>query len=127
MVSMVSTIHGLLSNTVWLFFLIVGIWGIARAIGKHGVDGGYLGALVIGQILYLTQGVLGAILWGSGRLGEVIKPEMHVLYGAFAAVFLPFVYLVWLRGDDSNRALWTLALTAIFMFGIAFRAIGTGG
>lgn len=126
MVDTVSTIHSLLSNTVWLFYLILGIWGVIRAVGKRSVDGGYLGALVIGQILYLAQGVLGAILWGSGRLSGLGRPEMHVLYGAFAAVFMPFVYLVWLKGDDSSRAQWILSLASLFLFGIALRAIGTG-
>ena len=125
MESTVSTIHSLLSNTVWLFFLILGIWGAIRAISKRGVDGGYLGALVIVELLYLAQGIFGAILWASGLLGGVSRPEMHVLYGAFAVVFMPFVYLVWLKGDDSNRAQWILSLTAFFLFGIAFRAIGT--
>jgi hypothetical protein len=89
------------------------------------VDGGYLGALVIGQLLYLSQGIMGVILWVGGRLSLVSRPEMHVIYGAFATVFMPFVYLVWLKGDDSNRAQWVLSLTSLFLFGIALRAIGT--
>jgi hypothetical protein len=126
MLSAVSNIHSLLSNTVWLFFLVLGIWGGYRAIRGLGVDGSYLGALVIGQLLYLLQGLLGLILWSDGLLAAVSRPAMHVLYGAFAAVFLPFVYLVWLKGEDSNRAQWILSLAALFLFGIALRAIGTG-
>ncbi len=40
-------------------------------------------------------------------------------------VFLPFIYLSVLRGDDTNRAQWVLAFTTLFLFGIALRAIGT--
>lgn len=126
MLSAVSTFHSLLSNTVWLYFLALGIWGIFRAIRRMGVDGSYLGALAIGQLIYLLQGLVGVILWVNGLLGTVSRPTMHVLYGAFAAVFLPFVYLVWLKGEDSNRAQWILSLTSLFLFGIALRAIGTG-
>jgi len=121
----IVTVHELLSNTVWLFFLITGLWGLYRAIRRQGVDGNYLGTLVIGQVLYITQGILGGLLWLNGLLGSVGRPEMHVLYGAFAVVFLPFVYFVWLKGDDSNRGQWVLALCTLFLFGIALRAIGT--
>jgi hypothetical protein len=121
----ISTIHGLLSNTIWLFFLLLGLWGGFRAIRRQGVDGGYLGALVIGEGLYIVQGILGAILWAGGLLAPLGRPQMHVLYGAFALVFLPFVYLVWLKGDNSNRAQWVLCLATLFLFGIALRAIGT--
>jgi hypothetical protein len=54
----------------------------------------------------------------------VEQPFMHVLYGSFALVFLPFVFMVWLRGDDSNRGMWVLAFTVLFIFGVALRNIG---
>jgi len=121
----VTTIHSLLSNTIWLFFLALGVWGLFRAIRQQGVDGSYLGALVIGQGVYIVQGLLGGILWIGGMLPVVARPFMHILYGAFSLVFLPFVYLVWLRGDDSNRGQWVLGLATLFLFGIALRAVGT--
>ena len=121
----IITIHSGLSNTLWLFFLIVGLWGIVRAFRKLGLDGSYLGAMAIGQILYWLQGALGLTLWAGGYIGAVDRPEMHVLYGAFAMVFLPFVYLVWLRGDDSNRGQWVMALSTFFLFGVALRAVST--
>jgi len=126
MLSAVINIHGALSNTIWLFFLILGLWGGFRAIRSQGVDGSYLGAMVIGEGLYILQGILGVILWVNGLLTPLGRPSMHVLYGVFAVVFMPFIYLVWLRGDDSNRAQWVLSFTTLFLFGIAFRAIGTG-
>lgn len=126
MIGSVTTIHQLLSNTVWLFFLILGLWGIVRAIRGQGVDGSYVGALVIGQGLFLVQGLLGAILWFSGLNANLQRPGMHILYGVFPVVFLPFVYLTWLRGDDSNQAQWVLSFTTLFLFGIALRGIGTG-
>ena len=127
MVQTISTIHDILSNTVWLFFLILGLWGVVRAIRGPSVDGSYLGALVIGQGLYMLQGIFGAILWSSGLLVLVPRPEMHVIYGSFAVVFMPFVYFVWLKGDDSNRGQWVLSLTTLALFGIALRAVATAG
>ncbi|PID87072.1 MAG: hypothetical protein CSA11_05345 [Chloroflexi bacterium] len=121
----VVLIHSRLSQTVVLFFLFLGIWGVYRGIRQYRVNGSYMGALVIGQVLYIVQGTLGAILWATGYIGGVSRPEMHILYGSFALVFLPFVFLVWLKGDDSNQAQWVLAFTTLFLFGIAERAIST--
>ena len=118
-------IHSLLSRTVWMFFLALGLWGCYRASRGEGVDGSYLGAAVIGQALYVLQAILGFILWFGGLDRVLARPGIHMLYGVFALVFLPFVYLVWLRGDDSNRAQWVLAFATLFLFGIALRAIGT--
>ena len=123
----IITIHSTLSNTVWLFFLILGLWGMLRAARRQGIDGSYLGTLVIGQILYLVQGILGGLLWLNGFLPAVSSPVMHVLYGVFATVFLPFVYFVLLKGDDASpRAQWSMAFASLFLFGVALRAIAVG-
>ncbi|MEJ2750587.1 MAG: hypothetical protein P8183_22185 [Anaerolineae bacterium] len=119
----VRVIHATLSNTIWLFFLALGLWGLFNAIRKQGVDGSYLGALVIGEALYAVQAILGITLWIGGFLPGLDRPTMHILYGSFALVFLPFVYFVWLKGDDSVQAQWVLALTTLFLFGIALRAV----
>jgi hypothetical protein len=122
----ISTIHQVLSNSIWLFFLALGIWGLFRAIRGLGIDGSYLGAAVIGQLLFVVQAILGFILWFGGRRVLLADPSMHMLYGVFALVFLPFVYLVWLRGDDSNRGMWIMGFATMFLFGIALRSIATG-
>jgi hypothetical protein len=119
-------IHRVLSNTVWLFWLLLGLWGLYRAIRGRAVDGNFVGAGAIGQGLFVLQAVLGFILWFGGLDASLQRPGIHLLYGIFALVFPPFVYLVVLRGDDSNRAQWVLAFTALFMFGIALRSISTG-
>lgn len=118
-------IHGTLSNTIWLFFLVLGLWGLWRAIRGEGVDGSYLGAAAIGQILFVIQTVLGTILWLDGLSVGLQRPAIHALYGVFALVFLPFIYLSQLRGDDSNQAQWVLAFATLFLFGIALRGIST--
>ena len=122
----ILTLHSRLSNTVWLFFLLLGLWGLFRAVRGQGINGSYLGAIVIGQLLFVVQVILGAILWAAGFLSGLARPEIHVLYGGFVLVFLPFVYFVLLRGDDSNRGQWVLGLVNLFLFGIALRLITTG-
>jgi hypothetical protein len=120
----VTLIHTQLAQTIWMFFLAMGLWGLVRAIRGQGVEASYLGAMVIGQVLFVVQAALGLILWLNGRMVAVEQPFMHVLYGSFALVFLPFVFLAWLKGDDSNRGMWVLAFTVLFIFGVALRNIG---
>lgn len=118
-------VHGALSNTAWLFFLIIGLWGLVRAIRGQTVNGNYLGAAFIGQLIFVAQAVMGAILWVGGGAADIQRPSIHLLYGVFALIFLPFIYLSVLRGDDTNRAQWVLAFTTLFLFGIALRGINT--
>ncbi|MCA9935124.1 MAG: hypothetical protein KC415_14415 [Anaerolineales bacterium] len=122
--ALIHTIHTLLSNTVWMFFLLIGIWGLYRGIRRQGIDGNYLGATAIGQVLFFIQGALGITLAIAGN--RPTDSFMHWLYGTFSLVFLPFVYLVWMRGEDDNQAQWVLAFATLFMFGIALRSITTG-
>ncbi|MBP9501261.1 MAG: hypothetical protein KBF17_03780 [Candidatus Promineofilum sp.] len=121
----VQTVHGALSNTAWLFFLIIGLWGLVRGARGQAVNGSYLGAAFIGQMIFVVQAILGTLLWVGGMSAGIQRPGIHLLYGVFALVFLPFIYLSVLRGDDTNRAQWVLAFTTLFLFGIALRAVST--
>lgn len=123
--TVIQSVHGALSNTAWLFFLMIGLWGLVRAIRGQAVNGSYLGAAFIGQLIFVIQTGLGAALWIGGYSTGIQRPGIHLLYGVFALVFLPFIYLSVLRGDDTNRAQWVLAFTTLFLFGIALRAIST--
>ncbi|MBP8002577.1 MAG: hypothetical protein KA314_24675 [Chloroflexi bacterium] len=123
--STIVLIHRGLANTVWLYFLIVGVWGFIRAVRGQSVDGNYIGALVIAELLTIVQGVLGTILWLANYDVNMIRSGIHLLYGIFGMIFLPFVYMALLRGDTSNRGQWVLSFTTLFLFGIALRSIAT--
>ena len=122
----VIILHEGLSNMTWMFFLVIGLWGLVRAFRGQAVDGSYMGAMAIGQGLFILQAIIGVILWVSGRLLTLNRPEVHILYGAFVIIFLPFIYFTTLRGDDSNRGQWVLAFSNLFLFGVALRLIETG-
>lgn len=121
--SVLLSVHGVISNSAVLFFLLLGLWGLFRAVRKHGVDASYMGALVIGELIFVAQAVMGIILAIGG--GVPGRGSFHYLYGAFAVVALPGLF-AYLRGDDSNQAQWYYGLATLFLFGIAVRAIGTG-
>jgi hypothetical protein len=118
----IVTIHGALSRTVTLFFLILGLWGLFRALRKNSVTGSYMGALVIGEGLFVLQAILGLILLIGG---SAPARTVHLLYGVFALVALPGLF-AYMKGDDSNRAQWMYAILTLFLFGVSLRAIGTG-
>ena len=117
----VIVLHEGLANMAWMFFLAIGLWGLVRGIRSLPVDGSFLGAVVVGQALLWVQCVIGVILWANGRLVALGRPDVHILYGAFVVVFLPFIYFTALRGDDSNRGQWVLAFSNLFLFGVVLR------
>jgi hypothetical protein len=116
--------HQRFANTVWLYLLILGLWSLWRAIRGQGVSGNFLGALAIGEIMIVIQAALGAVLYLTGHGTVLNEPAIHILYAAFSLVFLPFVFLYWLRGDDSNRAQWVLTFAVLFQFGTIFYRFG---
>ena len=119
----VFEVHRALSNTLWLFYLFLAIWGLVRAVRRQPVDGSYFGAIAVVQLVILVEVILGAIIY----LGTDARPGrelVHYLYAAFGVVFLPGLF-AYLRGDDSTSAQWIYALASLFMFGVILRIIGT--
>jgi hypothetical protein len=114
-------LHGRIANTAWLYMAILGIWSLINYIRGRGVDGSVMGALVIGELLMLTQASLGLILLVSGLYPS---RTIHFLYGSLAVLALPALW-VYTRGATDRRASLIWALAGLFMLGLALRAIGT--
>jgi hypothetical protein len=123
-VETIVTLHARLANTIWLYLLILGLWSLWRAIRGHGLNGNFLGALAISQMLIWIQAIFGGILFLAGQSSELLNPSMHYLYAGFSLVFLPFAFLYWLRGDDSNRGQWVMSFAVLFQFGTIFYRFG---
>ncbi|HUS94164.1 MAG TPA: hypothetical protein VMZ24_03195 [Patescibacteria group bacterium] len=118
----IGELHRVISLSSVIFLSFIGIWGFVQAIRKKGVEGSYMGALVIGELLLVFQTLLGIILVIDGaRPGRTV----HFIYGAFALVALPGLF-AYLKGDDSNTSQWYYAIATLFLAGVAVRAIGTG-
>jgi CDP-diglyceride synthetase len=116
-------IHGRLANTAMIYFLILALWGLWRALRKQGLDSSYWGALAIAEILIVVQGVLGAILYFGGD-----RPErwVHILYGVVAALVVPGLY-AYTRGESDRRVMLIYGVTLLIAVGIIWRAISTAG
>lgn len=120
---LLSQLHNSLANTMILFMLVCGVWGIFGAL-RGGVGGSFSGALVIGEGLILVQGLLGLLAYAGG--GQPSRGLVHNLYGITAAMTLPAIYLILGRGKSERAQALLLGLGALFIVGLAIRGISTG-
>ena len=81
-------IHSRLALTAIFYALAMGIWAAWNYFRGHGVSSNYWGALVIGELVMLAQGVLGIVLVVSGKMPADI---IHFLYGVLVALSWPGV------------------------------------
>lgn len=114
-------IHGSLGNAAMLYMLILGLWALGSALRNQGLSGSFWGALAIGAGLMLVQGLLGVVLWVM--VGSPSRP-IHILYGVLCAIGIPAAY-AYLRTPGGRREALLYGLAALFIFGLAVRAIST--
>jgi hypothetical protein len=116
-------LHERLAISFLLFMLAVGLWGLFAFLRGGSLSGSIAGALVIGQILIMVQGLAGIALFVSGH-----RPadSLHILYGIAAALVLPFVWS-YMKDRNARQALLFYSLVALFAVGLAIRGIVTGG
>jgi len=115
-------LHAALSNTAFLYFLAISIWGFWRFFRRQGVDSSYWGTLVIAEILILAQAALGAYMWFLG-----LRPArgVHLLYGILVLMMIPGAY-VYTRGRDARRDILAYGTATIIAVGLIIRATFTG-
>ena len=118
-----ADIHGRLGTTTMYFMALLALWGLFRYFRKQGVDSNYWGALVIGEILIVAQGTLGAYLWIIGG-----RPErsIHILYGIVTALVIPGVY-AYTKGDEQRRSMLVYGIALLISTLLVIRAITTAG
>ena len=114
-------IHAALANSVLIFSVILGLYGLFLYVRKQGVSSSYWGALAIGEILYLTQGVVGVILYFAG---DSPGRWVHILYGILSIITLPALF-AFTRGREDRQVTLSYGLIGLFLGGVAIRAITT--
>jgi hypothetical protein len=116
-----NTAHGQLSEAVAFYTLGLGIWGLLNFARRQEVSTGYWTALVIGELLVMTQGMLGGALWAQGH-----QPAqgIHVLYGAVTALGIPVVY-VSTRGREGHTESLAYGGVALLVALLTWQAIAT--
>ena len=119
----ITFIHSRLALTAIFFSLAMGIWAAWNYFRGRGVSASYWGALIIGEIVMLGQGLFGiALLIGGQRPADML----HLLYGVLVALSWPGVY-VYTNARAGRREAALYALVSFFVFGLAIRAVMTGG
>lgn len=117
-------LHGRIGNAIPLYMALMGILSFVNYIRGQGVDGGVIGAIIIGELLVLAQATLGIILFIA--FNKIDSLGIHFLYGSLAVIFLPGLW-IYTRGETDRRSSLIWGVAGIFMMGLAFRAIGTVG
>jgi hypothetical protein len=117
-------LHGRLSTSATIFAFFMAAWAIWLVIRGRGVDGSYLGAILIGEALLVAQALVGVALW----LGLEVRDGrgMHLLYGGFAVLVWPFVF-TFTRTRTRRFESVLFAVGSLFLWGVLIRAIDTAG
>lgn len=103
--------------------LFCGLWGLVAYFRGGRVTPSYTGALLLGEVVIAVQGVLGMILV---VLGLLPRDLMHFLYGVASLLALPVTF-TYLKGRTDREAQLVYSLVALFVFGLAIRALTTAG
>jgi hypothetical protein len=116
-------LHQRLAIALITFAAVLGIWGAVLLVTRGRVTGGFRSGFLLLPGLTALQGLAGA---GTYALGAPPKEILHFVYGAFALLFLPGMYVAagrW-RGDREALALslscWVVAIAYA-------RGFATGG
>jgi len=117
-------LHQRIGNAIPLYMFIFGVLSFFNYARGRGVDGGIIGAVIIGELLIIAQATLGIIMLTI--LGGLEQRAIHILYGCLAVIFLPGLW-VYTRGEMDRRASLIWGVAGIFMMGLTLRAITTAG
>ena len=121
MIDTLAFLHGRLALALILFAAVLGVWGSAGFLMRRQVSPGFRSSYVLMIALTGVQGLIGVALITMARPREIV----HVVYGAFAIIFLPGVYLWVGRGSRAREAAFMAA--SCWIVAIAYgRGIVTG-
>jgi len=121
MSALLLTVHQGFFRAGILITLIVGGWGLWTWFRKQPASGGYRSTLVMTEVLFLLQGLVGIGLYASGGRP---RDALHWLYGILLVITLP-VALGYASSHDRRREALVFGLAGLFMTGLAIRALTT--
>ena len=121
MIGILAFLHQRFALALILLAAALGVWGTVGFIRRRQVSGGFRSTYLLMIALTGVQGAIGLILLTTTQPKELL----HVVYGAFAFLWLPGVY-VWAGRGTKVREAAFLAI-ACWIVAIAFgRGIMTG-
>ena len=120
--SLQLVLHQGFARAFLIYSALMGLWGLFLWITGRPPSGGYLGALVLDEVLALVQGVVGLIVRAGGQAPH---DALHYLYGIVAVVSLPAAYFLSDEGTTRRDSLY-FGLAGLFLVGVAIRGTVTG-
>ncbi|MGH2521951.1 MAG: hypothetical protein ACRDH2_05550, partial [Anaerolineales bacterium] len=115
-----------LANASVIFSLLLAGYAFWRFLRGEGVGGSLWGVIVVGELLYIAQAIVGFSLFAVAPVRSGGWRWVHVLYGIVMLISLPGAY-AYLRGKDTRREALIYGLLGLFLTGVALRAMGTAG
>ncbi|HZU15910.1 MAG TPA: hypothetical protein VFD01_04790 [Candidatus Dormibacteraeota bacterium] len=113
MESIIAFLHFRFAVALLLLAVVLGIWGLYQFLRRRRISPGFRAGFVLMTALTAVQGLLGLLLLTVTQPRELL----HVLYGVFAIVFLPGVYLYADRGGRERDERLRRAREAAFLVG----------
>jgi heme A synthase len=122
MTQALASVHSFGARALLVFALVLGVWGTYAYFRDRPLGGGFRSSYLIMAALTVVQGLIGA---GTFALGDRPTEILHVVYGAFAVLFLPGAY-VYAHGGSRRRETLILGGAAWIVSIAYFRGIATG-
>jgi hypothetical protein len=115
-------LHGYGARVLLIYAVVLAIWGTYRYFRHQQLSGGFRSSYLIMAGLTAVQGLVGLVAFALGGRPNVL---LHIVYGIFAVIFLPGLYL-YAQGGPHRREAVILA-GAAWVVSIAYlRGIATG-
>lgn len=115
-------LHQGLFRTGLLITALIGIWGLVMYLRKLAPGGGFRATLVLTEVLFIVQGLIGALMVFGGRGPH---DGLHWLYGILLVILLP-IAATYAAGRGPRREALVYGLAGLFMAGLTIRAFTTG-
>lgn len=123
MLQTLAFLHAVGSRVLLIYALLLGSWGAYTYFRNRRLSGGFRSSFLIMVGVTALQGLFGvAALFVGGNPNRGI---LHMVYGAFAVLFLPGAYL-YSHGGSTRRETLILAGAAWIVAIAYFRGISTG-
>jgi hypothetical protein len=121
----IELLHDRLALTATFYTLVMAAWAGWLALRGRGLEGGYLGAIVIGELLLVAQILLGLFLFLRGAGALLDRAWLHALYGLLAGLIWPFLF-TYTRRSPGRRESLLFAAGSLFLWGLVLRSAETG-
>lgn len=122
MTASLAFLHGLGARALLVFAILLAIWGTYRYFRNAEVTAGFRSSYLVMAGLTALQGLVGLAAFALGGRPTTL---LHLVYGAFAVLFLPGAYL-YAHGGSRRREAVILAGAAWVVSIAYFRGIATG-